>query len=67
VTSEKAIANLGARFALLGYELHTVVKAGRVHYEVRQSGQTRTCSTLHDLEGLLAVLGARTDDRGTAE
>lgn len=65
--SEKAITNLGARFALLGYELHTITKAGRPHYEVCQAGQTRTCSTLHDLEGLLAVLGARTDDQGTAE
>lgn len=55
--TDKAVDNLRARFALLGYELHTVVKAGRAHYEVRQSGQTRTCSTLHDLEGLLAVLG----------
>lgn len=55
--TDKAVANLRARFALLGYELHTVSKAGRSHYEVRQSDQTRTCSTLHDLEGLLAVLG----------
>lgn len=54
--TDKAIANLRARFALLGYELRTVTKAGRAHYEVRQSGQARTCSTLHDLEGLLAVL-----------
>ena len=51
---EKAIANLRARFALLGRELHVVCRNKRAHFEVRWQGQCRTCSTLHDLHGLLA-------------
>jgi hypothetical protein len=53
----KHLANLRARFALLGQELHLVVKSGQVYYEVRPWGQCRTYSTLHDLEGFLAVIG----------
>ena len=34
-------------------------KGGQVVYEVRRWGQTRTCSTLHDLEGFLAQIGGR--------
>ncbi len=56
---DKAYANLRARFALLGHELHVVRKGQHQHYEVRRWGQCRTCSTVHDLEGFLAVLGGR--------
>ena len=52
----KQLANLRARFALLGHELHVIGKAGQLVYEVRRWGQCRTCSTLHDLEGFLAQL-----------
>lgn len=55
----KQLANLRARFALLGHELHVITKGDQVLYEVRRWGQTRTCSTLHDLEGFLAVVGGR--------
>lgn len=55
--SSKQLANLRARFALLGHELHVIGKGGQVVYEVRRWGQSRTCSTLHDLEGFLATLG----------
>jgi hypothetical protein len=55
----KQLANLRARFALLGHELHVIGKAGQVVYEVRRWGQCRTCSTLHDLEGFLAQVGGR--------
>lgn len=58
-SDSKHLANLRARFALLGHELHVVGKGGQVIYEVRRWGQCRTCSTLHDLEGFLAVLGGR--------
>lgn len=52
----KHLANLRARFALLGHELHVVTKGGQTMFEVRRWGQCRTCSTVHDLEGFLAQL-----------
>lgn len=55
----KALANLRARFALLGHELHVVRKAEITYYEVRRWGQCRTCSTPSDLHGFLAILGGR--------
>lgn len=55
----KHLANLRARFALLGHELHTVGKGGRTVFEVRRWGQSRTCSTVHDLEGFLTQIGGQ--------
>ena len=52
----KLLANLRARFALLGHELHAVGRGGRTVFEVRRWGQSRTCSTIHDLEGFLSQL-----------
>jgi hypothetical protein len=63
----KAFTPLRARFGLLGHELHGIAKGGQVYYEIRRSGQARTCSTLHDLEGFLAVLGDRVNDQRNAE
>lgn len=54
--SDKSLANLKARFALLGHELHVVAKQGRTFFEVRRWGQCRACSTVHDLERFLAQL-----------
>jgi hypothetical protein len=59
MTTDKTIANLGARFALLGHELRIVTKGDEVHCEVRRWGQTRTVITLHDLEGFLVQIGGR--------
>ncbi|RYE74428.1 MAG: hypothetical protein EOO80_17245, partial [Oxalobacteraceae bacterium] len=53
---EKAVANMRARFALLGHELHVVHRAGATHYDARRQGQSRVCSTLHDLQGFLDAL-----------
>lgn len=55
----KAFANLRARFAILGHELHVIRKGDVSYFEVRRWGQSRTCSTLHDLQGFLAMLGGR--------
>lgn len=59
VPDAKQLATLRARFALQGRELREISRRGQVHYEVRWQGQMRTCSTLHDLEGILAALGGR--------
>ena len=54
--SDKRLATLKARFALLGHELHLVTKEGRTFFEVRRWGQCKACSTMHDLEGFFAQL-----------
>ncbi|UST54922.1 hypothetical protein NF681_06960 [Comamonadaceae bacterium OTU4NAUVB1] len=52
----KQLATLRARFALLGHELRVVTKSDSMFYEVHRWGQSRHCSTIHDLEGFLAQL-----------
>lgn len=52
----KQLATLRARCALKGYELHEICKGNSAFFEVRRDGQTRACSTAHDVEGVLAQI-----------
>lgn len=54
----KTLANFAARFALAGREMRCIRREqARVFYEVRHHTGSVTCSTLHDLSGLLARIG----------
>ena len=55
---DKQFATLAARLAIRGRELHEIRCGDRAFYEVRHNGQTRTCSTAHDVEGLLAQIAS---------
>lgn len=52
--TSKQLATLRARCALKGYELHEICKGSSAFFELRRGGQTRACSTAHDVEGVLA-------------
>lgn len=55
----KTLANFAARFALVGREMRCIRRQhGCMFYEVRHHTGSVTCSTLHDLSGLLAQIGA---------
>ncbi|MGJ7486898.1 hypothetical protein ACSFA2_16680 [Variovorax sp. LT2P21] len=53
----KYISTLRAQFARAGHELQIVQKGEVTYYEVRRWGQSRTFSTLHDLQGFLNQIG----------
>lgn len=54
---QKRLATLQAQFARAGHELQLVQKGEVTYFEVRRWGQSRTFSTVHDLQGFLNQIG----------
>ncbi len=59
VEHQKQIANLRAQFALRGHSLQIVTRAedGRETYRVSRWDQSRSLTSLHDVQGFLNQIG----------